>query len=123
MGNVRNNKIAEQIKKEVSQLIQQEIKDPRIGFSTVTDVEVTGDVSQATIFISVLGNETQKEDSLKALKSAVGFIRREVGRRMRLRHTPEILFSFDNSIEYGSRIEKILSDIKSSSPGDTNDKY
>ncbi|OEF98647.1 30S ribosome-binding factor RbfA [Desulfuribacillus alkaliarsenatis] len=112
MANVRVHRVAEQIKKEVSQLIQNEIKDPRIGFITVTDVEVTGDLQQATIFISILGNDSQKQDSLDGLKKAQGFIRRELGRRIRLRHTPEIVFSFDSSIEYGNKIERILSDIK-----------
>ena len=111
-SNVRVHRVAEQIKKEVSQLIQNEIKDPRIGFITVTDVEVTGDLQQATIYISILGSEAQKQDSLLGLKKAEGFIRRELGKRIRLRHTPEISFSFDSSIEYGSKIEKILSDIK-----------
>ncbi len=115
-NNVRVHRVAEQIKKEVSQLIQNEIKDPRIGFITVTDVEVTGDLQQATIFISILGNETQKQESLAGLTKAEGFIRRELGKRIRLRHTPELSFSFDNSIEYGSKIEKLLSDIKETTP-------
>lgn len=116
MSKIRVHRVGEQIKKEVSQLIQSEIKDPRIGFITVTDVEVTGDLSQATVYISILGNDTQKQETLDAIKKAQGFIRRELGKRIRLRHTPEILFSFDGSIEYGSKIEKILSDIKSNSP-------
>lgn len=123
-NNVRVHRVAEQIKKEVSQLIQNEIKDPRIGFITVTDVEVTGDLQQATIYISILGSEAQKRDSLLGLGKAEGFIRREIGKRIRLRHTPEISFSFDSSIEYGSKIEKLLSDIKAEenhSEDDTED--
>ncbi len=124
-NNVRVHRVAEQIKKEVSQLIQNEIKDPRIGFITVTDVEVTGDLQQATIYISILGSEAQKRDSLLGLGKAEGFIRREIGKRIRLRHTPEISFSFDSSIEYGSKIEKLLSDIKAEEnhpEDDTEDK-
>jgi ribosome-binding factor A len=115
MSNVRIHRVAEQIKKEVSQLIQNELKDPRVGFITVTDVEVTGDLQEATIYISILGNESQKQDSLEGLKKAEGFIRREVGKRIRLRHTPEISFVFDGSIEYGNKIEKILSQINNES--------
>jgi len=115
MSNVRIHRVAEQIKKEVSQLIQNELKDPRVGFITVTDVEVTGDLQEATIYISILGNESQKQDSFEGLKKAEGFIRREVGKRIRLRHTPEISFVFDGSIEYGNKIEKILSQINNES--------
>ena len=113
MSKLRVNRVAEQIKKEVSYLIQSELKDPRIGFITVTDVEVTGDLQQATIYISILGNETQKKESLEGLKKSEGFIRREIGKRIRLRHTPEIAFIFDGSIEYGNKIELLLSEIKS----------
>lgn len=112
MSKVRVSRVGEQMKKELSQIIQREIKDPRIGFVTITGVEVTGDLQQAKIFISVMGNEDQKDNSLKALQSAKGFIRSEVGKRMKLRHTPELLFKIDESIEYGSKIENLLNVIK-----------
>lgn len=111
MGNIRSGRVGEQLKKELSQILQSELKDPRIGFITVTGVEVTGDLQQAKVYISVLGSDEQKEDTLRGLARATGFIRTEVGRRIRLRHTPEILFKFDESIEYGSHIEKLLADI------------
>lgn len=112
MSKVRVSRIGEQMKKELSQIIQREIKDPRIGFVTLTGVEVTGDLQQAKIFISVMGNEEQKDNSLKALQSAKGFIRSEIGKRMKLRHTPELVFKIDESIEYGSKIESLLNVIK-----------
>jgi ribosome-binding factor A len=118
VGNIRSGRVAEQLKKELSQIIQNELKDPRIGFITVTGVEVTGDLQQAKVYISVLGSEEQKEDTLKGLGRATGFIRTEVGRRIRLRHTPEILFKFDQSVEYGSHIEKLLTQINQE--GDTS---
>ncbi|WP_047154635.1 30S ribosome-binding factor RbfA [Aneurinibacillus tyrosinisolvens] len=111
MGNVRTNRVGEQIKKELSQIIQREIKDPRIGFVTITDVEVSGDLSQAKVFISVLGNEDQRNDTLKALDKAKGFMRTEIGRRVRLRHTPDFVFKIDESVAYGSRIETLLTEI------------
>ena len=120
MSNVRVHRVAEQIKKEVSQLIQNELKDPRVGFITVTDVEVTGDLQEATIYISILGSEAQKQESFEGLKKAEGFIRREVGKRIRLRHTPEISFVFDGSIEYGNKIEKILSQINNEPKAESN---
>lgn len=111
MSNVRVGRVGEQLKKELSQILQSELKDPRVGFLTVTGVEVSGDLSQAKVYISVLGSDQQKEDTLKALARASGFIRSEVGKRIRLRHTPELIFKFDHSIEYGSHIEKLLSEI------------
>ncbi|OBR66820.1 ribosome-binding factor A [Paenibacillus oryzae] len=111
MAKIRVGRVSEQIKKELSQIIQAELKDPRIGFITVTGVEATSDLSQARIYLSVLGNDEQKEATLKALASATGFLRSELGKRMKLRHTPELLFKFDSSIEYGSRIESLLESI------------
>lgn len=111
MGNVRMYRVGEQLKKELSDIFQKEIKDPRIGFITVTHVEVTGDLQQAKVYISVLGDEEQKENALKAIDKASGFIRSEVGKRIRLRHTPELSFVFDESIEYGNKIERLLEEI------------
>ena len=111
MSRIRVGRVGERIKKELSQILQSELKDPRIGFVTVTGVEVTNDLSQATVYLSVLGSDEQKEETLKALGRGQGFIRSEIGRRIRLRHTPELIFKFDTSIEYGSRIEKLLQQI------------
>lgn len=111
MAKFRVGRVGEQIKKEISSLIQTELKDPRIGFITVTGVDVTGDLSQARVYLSILGSDEQKEATLHALAKAKGFLRSELGNRMRLRHTPEIEFRFDSSIAYGSRIEALLADI------------
>ncbi|MBN3526237.1 30S ribosome-binding factor RbfA [Paenibacillus apiarius] len=112
MANIRAGRVGEQMKKELSQLIQLELKDPRIGFITVTGVDVTNDLSLARVYLSVMGDEEQKEQTIKALDKASGFLRSEVGKRIRLRHTPELTFKIDASIEYGSRIEKLLGDIR-----------
>ncbi|GAA0495876.1 30S ribosome-binding factor RbfA [Salinibacillus aidingensis] len=111
MSELRVNRIAEQMKKELGDIIGKKIKDPRIGFVTVTDVKVTGDLQQAKIFISVLGDDEQKYDTLAGLAKAKGFIRSEIGKRIRLRKTPEITFEFDETIEYGNRIERIISEL------------
>lgn len=111
MAKVRVSRVGEQIKKELSVILQTEFKDPRLGFITVTGVDVTNDFSQARVYLSVLGNDEQKEDTLKALAKGTGFLRSELGRRIRLRHVPELLFKFDSSVEYGSRIDQILQDI------------
>lgn len=111
MAKIRTGRVGEQIKKELSLLIQTELKDPRIGFITVTGVDVTNDLSQAKVYLSVLGDEEQKTSSLKALDKANGYLRSELGKRIRLCHIPELIFKIDESIAYGSRIEKLLSDI------------
>lgn len=113
MGKIRVNRVGEQIKKEISDIIQNELKDPRIGFVTVTEVEVTGDLQMAKVFVSVLGSEEQKQETLKALRKAVGFIRSEVGKRVRLRLTPEVIFQLDTSLDYSTRIQEVLRDIRS----------
>lgn len=111
MVNIRAQRVGEQIKKEVSDIFARGIKDPRVQFVTVTDVEVTGDLQQATIFVTVLGEEEDKEEAFQGLEKARGFIRSEIGKRIQLRKTPEIFFSFDESIEYGNRIESLLRDL------------
>lgn len=108
MANLRAHKVGEQMKKELSDIIGKRIKDPRVGFVTVTGVDVTGDLQQATIYITVLGNDEQKEETIDGLSKAKGFIRSEIGKRIRLRKTPEISFAFDESIEYGNRIDTLL---------------
>lgn len=94
-------------------MIQSELKDPRVGFVTVTDVEVTGDLSEANVYLSIFGDEDQKQQSLAGIKKATGFMRTEIGKRIRLRHTPALFFHLDESIAYGSKIETLLGQIKS----------
>jgi len=108
---LRANRIGEQMKKELSDIIGRKLKDPRIGFVTVTDVRVTGDLQQAKVYITVLGDEEQKKNTLKGLAKAKGFIRSEIGQRIRLRKTPEIIFEIDESTDYGNRIESIIRQI------------
>lgn len=109
---IRVERVAEQMKKEIAQLLQDEIKDPRIGFVTVTDVELSNDMQHAKVYVSIYGDEEQKKQTLEALARATGFIRREIGRRIKLRLVPEIVFKYDESIERGDRIARLLSRIK-----------
>ncbi|WP_455662781.1 30S ribosome-binding factor RbfA [Pradoshia sp.] len=108
---LRSTRVGEQMKKELSDILGRKLKDPRVGFVTVTDVEVSGDLQQAKVFISVLGDADKREDTLKGLEKAKGFIRSELGQRIRLRKTPELFFEFDESIDYGNRIESLLHQI------------
>lgn len=109
--NKRANRVAEQMKQELADIIGRRMKDPRVGFITVTSVDVTGDLQQAKVYVTVLGNNEEKEASLETLQKASGFIRSEIGERIRLRKVPEIEFVFDESVEYGNRIEKLITEI------------
>ncbi len=119
---LRANRVGEQMKKELTEIIGRKLKDPRIGFVTVTDVRVTGDLQQATVYVSVLGNEEQKENTLIGLAKAKGFIRSEIGKRIRLRITPEITFEWDSSIDYGNRIETLITQIHHEKDEKQNDE-
>ncbi len=108
MGELRIRKIQEFIKQEVSRIILQELKDPRLGFVTVTDVRITGDLREATVYVSLFGRDEEKKNTLAALAKANGFIRSEVGKRLGIRYSPQIGFKEDQSLDYGMKIEKIL---------------
>lgn len=108
----RSDRVASAIKKEVSVIIHDELKDPRLGFVTITNVEVTADLRQAKIFFSVLGKEQEHKKTKEALDSAMGFIRKLIAQRIKLRFAPEILFREDRSSEYSVRIQEVLEEIK-----------
>lgn len=109
MGKQRYKRIAEEIKKEVSDILRSELKDPRIvKMTSITDVETSKDIRYAKIFVSIYGNKEEQEKILKILNKAAGFIRSEIGKRIRIRHLPEIEFRLDRSMEYGAHIENVL---------------
>ncbi|MBQ9615109.1 MAG: 30S ribosome-binding factor RbfA [Selenomonadaceae bacterium] len=112
MSQLRVEKLQELIKQEISQMILQELKDPRIGFVTVTQVEVTGDLREAKVYVSIMGGDEQVKESWQGLQSSLGFIRREIGKRIRLRFTPEISFALDKSLDYSAHIQELLLKIK-----------
>ncbi|HPD00249.1 MAG TPA: 30S ribosome-binding factor RbfA [Acetivibrio sp.] len=104
-------RISEEIKREISNIIQNELKDPRLStLISITYVNVTKDLRYAKVYVSILGNDEEKNSSLEGLRSAAGFIRREIGHRVQLRYTPEIHFELDNSIEKGAYITKLISE-------------
>lgn len=108
---VRPARVANAIRKQISSIIREDMKDPRIGFTTITKVEVTPDLKTAKVYYSVLGKEKEKKSTKAALKSAEGFIRGLIGDRLKLRFTPELVFIVDKSIEYHDRINKLLEEI------------
>ncbi len=117
MAEHRLERLRELIKSEFGQILQRDLKDPRIGFVSVTDVELSNDYSHVRIFVSVMGDHETKRLTMEGLESAKGHIRTELGRRIRLRHTPEVHLIADNSIERGSRIFQLLEEVKKDQGG------
>lgn len=112
MGQLRVEKVQEFIKQEISKIILTELKDPRIGFVTVTNVEATGDLRSAKIFVSLMGNDEQKTATWAGLQKALGFMRTEIGKRIKMRFTPELSLHLDESLEYSAHIQELLIKIK-----------
>lgn len=105
----RTDRIAGEIQKEISDIIRNSIKDPRIPqMVSVTGVKVTKDLRYAKVYISIYGSDEEKKNAMTALKGAAGFVRREIGQRIQLRYTPEIIFEADDSIERGMHISKLI---------------
>ncbi|PLX84747.1 MAG: 30S ribosome-binding factor RbfA [Desulfuromonas sp.] len=121
MDNPRSHRVGELIQKEVSSLLLKGIKDPRVGFVTITAVEVTSDLRLARIYFSVMGDEAARQETEKGLKSSVPYLRRQLGGRLHMRHIPDLLFLYDSSLEYGSRIETLLKEIHSRQDDDQSD--
>jgi ribosome-binding factor A len=106
----RTHRVAEQIQRELAELIQLELKDPRVGMITVTGVEVTSDYSHAKVFFSLLGDQERLQQALTGLNSAAGYLRSQVAHRMKLRIMPALHFVHDTSIEEGMRLDKLISE-------------
>lgn len=109
---VKSDKVAGLIQKEISSIIQFEMKDPKLGFVTITDVRVTNDLSIAKVYVSFLGQQARKEAGMHVLERSKGFLRSELAKRLSMRKVPELKFLQDDSLERGNKIEKILSDLK-----------
>lgn len=120
----RVSRVAELIKREVSQMLLNGIKDDRVGSGmvSVTDVAVSGDLQHAKIFVSIYGTDEAKAETMAGLKSATGFVRSEIGARVRLRRTPEVVFIEDNSIERGNKVLALLNQLKDERPVENTDE-
>ncbi|AKN29472.1 ribosome-binding factor A [Clostridium carboxidivorans P7] len=113
MAKYRSGRINEEMKREISTIIQNDIKDPRLSaMISVTKVDVTKDLRYAKVYVSIFGDEESKNSTFEALKGSAGFIRREIGHKINLRYTPEILIELDNTIEQGMHIDALLHKIK-----------
>jgi ribosome-binding factor A len=120
---IRSERVEGQLRKEISKILLEDLKDPRIGFVTITRIELTGDLRYARIYFSILGDDKAKEESLKGIKSSIGFIRKLIAERIKLRYVPELYFKLDNSLEYSINLEKTFERIRHERKDDqTSDK-
>jgi ribosome-binding factor A len=108
----RPERVAEEIRHDIGELLTREVHDPGIGFVTVTRVTVSPDLQHARVWYTLLGDERAKRDSQRALERAKPFLRRQLGQRIRLRRVPDLTFEFDRSIEHQARIERVLIEIE-----------
>ncbi|OFW26476.1 MAG: ribosome-binding factor A [Acidobacteria bacterium RIFCSPLOWO2_12_FULL_66_21] len=113
LSSERPARVGDQIRAELGELLAREVHDPGIGFLTLTRVTVTADLQQARVYYTTLGDDKARRDTARALGRATPFLRRQIGRRLRLRRVPELTFFFDESIEGADRIERILRDLSS----------
>ena len=112
----RTDRLDSQIRQELMQLLQREMKDPRIGFATVTRVETARDLGSAKVWVSVLGTPDEQQAALKALTDAAPWLRRQLGARLTIRHVPQLVIRHDDSIEAGDRVLRLLTEIADESP-------
>lgn len=112
----RSRRIAEQIQREMSEIIRLELKDPRVGMITITDVEVTPDYEHAKIFFTRLGDAADNKTVTRALQHASGFLRTELAHRMRLRIVPQLTFEYDESVERGVRLSNLIDEAVGNKP-------
>ena len=112
-NSIKNTRINMEVQRELSEILRTEVKDPRVqaGMVSVVSAEVSPDLKYCKAYISVLGDKKAQEDTMEGLKSAIGYIRKELARSVNLRHTPEITFCMDQSIEYGVNMSKLIDDV------------
>ncbi|MBW2222474.1 MAG: 30S ribosome-binding factor RbfA [Deltaproteobacteria bacterium] len=118
----RADRVSDLLKVEISQMLLKEVKDPHIGFMTITGVEVSKDLHVANVFYTILGDEKQVSESAQALSRVSHFIKRQLGKRLRMRYIPDIIFRYDHSLEYGAKIDNILGHLKDSEETDPGGK-
>lgn len=106
----RSDRLAHELRNELSVIIAREVKDPRVGFATVTTVRVSPDLRHARVFVSVFGSPEEQKETFAALDRAVGFIRRQLSGRLRLRHCPDLKFAPDDTMEYGAKMDHLIAE-------------
>jgi ribosome-binding factor A len=117
----RASRVGDQIQAELASLLTREVHDPGIGFLTIIRVAVSPDLQQARVYYTTIGDDTAKRESARALERARPFLRRQIGQRLRLKRVPELTFFFDDSIEKGDRVERILQELRTEQAGRPDD--
>jgi ribosome-binding factor A len=118
----RVERVAEELREEVARIVEFDLKDPGLGFVTITRVSVTPDLRFARVYVGVLGDEAVRRRGLAALGRAAGFVRREVGRRLRLRCTPELVFEYDTGLDATDRVARLLDEVRPASEANAEEQ-
>ena len=117
----RADRVGDLIRQVIGEMLLRELNDPRLESVTITGVEVTGDLKMATVFFSAMGNQSREEASLHGLQSATGYIRKKLGKELRLRYVPDLLFKVDQSFEYGSKIDRLIRTLQKEKNGNSEE--
>ena len=115
----RSDRVGDMIRRVVGEMLLRDLSDPRLSSVTLTGVKVTGDLKQATVFFSAMGEQSREEAALHGLQSAAGYIKKRLGRELRLRFVPDLLFKVDRSFDYGNRIDRLIQAIKEEEKGNS----
>jgi ribosome-binding factor A len=115
MARKRIARVNEQIRRELTSLLQRDVRDPRIGMITITAVETSPDLYHAKVFFSVMGSDEDRDSATEGLRAAAGFLRTEIGRRMHIRRAPELHFTYDDTLQHAMHIERLLREVHASS--------
>jgi ribosome-binding factor A len=118
----RRERLAEEVREEVARILGEEVKDPRVGFVTVTRVELTPDLRLARVFVGVLGDAGARQATMRALLQAAGFVRRALGRRLAVRFTPEVQFVYDKGLDAADRVARLLRETEAAEPSGREDE-
>jgi ribosome-binding factor A len=121
MPNKRPQRVGDLIREVICEMLLRDLNDPRLEAVTITEVEVTGDLKLATVFFSAMGNPSREEASLHGLQSATGYIRKKLGKELRLRYVPDLLFKVDQSFEYGSKIDRLIRTLQEEKNGNSEE--
>ena len=117
----RSDRVGDLIREIIGEMLLRDLNDPRLESVTITGVEVTDDLKKATVFFSAMGSQMREETSLSGLQSAAGYIRKKLGKELRLRYVPDLLFEVDHSFDYGSKIDRLIETIKEEQEGDSRE--
>jgi ribosome-binding factor A len=117
---IRSDRVQVEMKKEISRILQEDLKDPRVGFVTVTRIDLTGDLRHAKVYFSIFGDEAKQKTGEEGIKSAAGFIRKLIGERLKLKYVPELSFRVDKSIEYSIGLEETFERMHNESKDNKN---